>query len=86
MAWLAEKGVIQVPELSGDMLEIEVLLDLADCTSGRLGVALRCSEDGREETLLYYDAQLHRLVLDRNHSGVGVSGQRSVPLAPGQSN
>ena len=70
--------------LRGDMLEIELQLDLLDCRDGRLGIALRCSADGQEHTLLYYDAQLQRLVLDRSRSGAGVSGQRSVALRPGQ--
>lgn len=71
-------------ELAGDLLELEVQLDLAGCSRGRLGLALRCSEDGAEQTLLYYDARLHRLVLDRDRSGAGVDGQRSAALDAGQ--
>lgn len=82
--WCSTPGQQRLAELDGDMLELEVLLDLADCTHGHLGIALRCSEDGAEQTLLYYDALLHRLVLDRSRSGAGVTGQRSAPLAPGQ--
>jgi beta-fructofuranosidase len=45
---------------------------------------LRCSADGQEQTLLYYDASLQRLVLDRNRSGAQVSGQRSVSIDSAQ--
>lgn len=78
--WWDESGTRWVPQVNGDMLEIHVHLDLLGCTDGHLGIALRCSDDGREETLLYYDASLRRLVLDRSHSGAQVTGQRSVAI------
>ncbi len=77
-------GWRRLPELDGDMLELEVRLDLRGCSQGQLGVALRCSEDGGEQTRLYYDARLQRLVLDRDRSGAGVDGQRSAALNAGQ--
>ncbi|MBJ2345474.1 MULTISPECIES: glycoside hydrolase family 32 protein [Pseudomonas] len=77
-----ESGYCSVPQVTGDRLEIHVHLDLLGCTEGQLGVALRCSADGQEQTLLYYDAALRRLVLDRGRSGAQVSGQRSVSIAP----
>ncbi|MEX6500545.1 glycoside hydrolase family 32 protein [Pseudomonas zhanjiangensis] len=77
-------GWRRVPELAGDLLELEVRLDLRGCTQGQLGLALRCSDDGSEQTRLYYDAGLQRLVLDRDRSGAGVDGQRSVALGAGQ--
>ncbi|WP_347341703.1 GH32 C-terminal domain-containing protein [Pseudomonas sp. CROZ-RG-20F-R04-06] len=82
--WWGASGTRWVPEVNGDMLEIHVHLDLLGCTDGHLGVALRCSDDGREETLLYYDASLQRLVLDRSRSGAQVTGQRSVSIDPTQ--
>ncbi|MGQ3318112.1 glycoside hydrolase family 32 protein [Pseudomonas brassicacearum subsp. neoaurantiaca] len=75
-----ESGSCWVPQVLGDRLEIHVHLDLLGCTEGRLGVALRCSADEQEQTLLYYDASLQRLVLDRSRSGAQVSGQRSVSI------
>jgi beta-fructofuranosidase len=82
--WWEASGARWVPEVNGDMLEIHVHLDLLGCTDGHLGVALRCSDDGREETLLYYDPSLQRLVLDRSRSGAQVTGQRSVAIDPTQ--
>ncbi|WP_421546468.1 glycoside hydrolase family 32 protein [Pseudomonas sp. QD4] len=80
--WLSESDSQWVPHIRGDRLEIHLLLDLLGSTDGQLGVALRCSADGHERTLLYYDAALQRLVLDRSHSGSHVSGQRSVAIDP----
>jgi beta-fructofuranosidase len=82
--WWGESGTRSVPEVNGDMLEIHVHLDLLGCTDGHLGIALRCSDDGKEKTLLYYDASLQRLVLDRSRSGAQVTGQRSVAIDPTQ--
>ncbi|NCE83676.1 sucrose-6-phosphate hydrolase [Pseudomonas sp. Q1] len=82
--WWDEAGIRGVPQVNGDRLEIHVYLDLLDCTDGHLGIALRCSDDGQEQTLLYYDAVLQRLVLDRSRSGAQVSGQRSVAIDPTQ--
>ena len=82
--WWDEQGTRDVPHVNGDRLEIHVHLDVLDCTDGHLGIALRCSDDGHEQTLLYYDAVLQRLVLDRSRSGAQVTGQRSVAIDPTQ--
>lgn len=79
-----ESGSRWVPQVNGDRLEIHVHLDLLGCTEGHLGIALRCSADEQEQILLYYDASLQRLVLDRSRSGAQVSGQRSVTIDPAQ--
>ncbi|WP_417692411.1 glycoside hydrolase family 32 protein [Pseudomonas sp.] len=73
-------GYEWVPQVNGDRLELHVHLDLLSCAEGHLGIALRCSAEGDEQTLLYYDASLQRLVLDRSRSGAQVSGQRSVAI------
>ncbi|WP_191487660.1 glycoside hydrolase family 32 protein [Pseudomonas sp. FEN] len=71
-------------DVRGALLEFELELDLAGSSAERFGLALRCSEDLQERTLLYFDAMARRLVLDRQCSGAGVSGVRSVPVAAGQ--
>ncbi|AVU76869.1 glycoside hydrolase family 32 protein [Pseudomonas rhizophila] len=78
-AWVGP-GYEWVPQVNGDRLELHVHLDLLGCAEGHLGIALRCSAEGDEQTLLYYDASLQRLVLDRSRSGAQVSGQRSVAI------
>lgn len=70
--------------MGGALLELELQLDLAASSAERFGLAVRCSADHQQQTLLYFDAMARRLVLDRQHSGAGVSGVRSVPVAPGQ--
>lgn len=67
-------------DVRGALLEFELELDLAGSNAERFGLALRCSEDQQERTLLYFDAMARRLVLDRQNSGAGVSGVRSVPV------
>ena len=73
-----------VLDVQGALLEFELELDLTGSSAERFGLALRCSEDGKERTLLYFDAMARRLVLDRQSSGAGVSGVRSVPIAAEQ--
>jgi beta-fructofuranosidase len=67
-------------DVRGALLEFELELDLAGSNAERFRLALRCSEDQQERTLLYFDAMARRLVLDRQNSGTGVSGVRSVPV------
>ncbi len=72
-----------MPDVKGDMLEIHVHLDLLGCTmTATWESPYAAADDGREETLLYYDASLQRLVLDRSRSGAQVTGQRSVSMNP----
>lgn len=73
-----------VLDVQGALLEFELELDLTGSSAERFGLELRCSEDGEERTLLYFDAMARRLVLDRQSSGAGVSGVRSVPIAAEQ--
>jgi beta-fructofuranosidase len=70
--------------LRGDRLELQLELDLAGSDAERFGLALRCDAAAQEQTRLYVDAQAGRLVLDRERAGCGVTGVRSIPLAPGQ--
>ena len=44
----------------GTLLEFELSLDLAGSTAERFGLALRCSEDQQERTLVYFDAMARR--------------------------
>ncbi|WP_295466146.1 sucrose-6-phosphate hydrolase [uncultured Pseudomonas sp.] len=74
----------QLLPLRGERLELQLDVDLAGSDAERFGLALRVDPNGREETLLYVDAQARRLVLDRERAGRGVAGVRSLALAPGQ--
>ena len=49
-------------------------------TAKQVGLKVRASPGGEEETLLYYDTQAKRLVFDSTRSGV--AGRRVVERAP----
>ncbi len=42
-------------EMNGDCLEIKIVFSLEDCDAEQFGMRVRCSEDGREETVISYD-------------------------------
>lgn len=59
----------------GDVLELVVRLPPQP---GRVGVAVRCSPDGSEATVITYDRQTHRLELDRRHASLDESAAADV--------
>ncbi|AIQ31423.1 MULTISPECIES: GH32 C-terminal domain-containing protein [Paenibacillus] len=59
---LAEANVL-LGDVQGDMLEIQ--LELEPGNAGQLGIKVRCTPDGEEETLLYYDFNEAKLLVDR---------------------
>ncbi|ADO56682.1 GH32 C-terminal domain-containing protein [Paenibacillus polymyxa] len=60
---LAETNV-QLRNVHGDMLEIQ--LELEPGSAKKFGVKVRCTPDGEEETLLYYDWNQTMLLVDRS--------------------
>ncbi|MBO3287193.1 GH32 C-terminal domain-containing protein [Paenibacillus sp. FSL M8-0228] len=60
---LAETNV-QLRNVHGDMLEIQ--LELEPGSAKKFGVKVRCTPDGEEETLLYYDWNQALLMVDRS--------------------
>ncbi len=63
----------------GDSCELQITIDPA-FTAKRVGIKVRASARGEEETLLYYDAESKQLVFDSTRSGV--DGRRAVERAP----
>ena len=63
----------------GHSCELEITVDPTS-TAKQLGIKVRASANGEEETLLYYDAQTKELVFDSTASGV--DGRRTVERAP----
>jgi beta-fructofuranosidase len=63
----------------GHSCELEIAIDPTS-TAKQLGVKVRASANGEEETLLYYDAETKELVFDSTKSGV--DGRQSVERAP----
>ncbi|MDY7990982.1 GH32 C-terminal domain-containing protein [Paenibacillus polymyxa] len=60
---LAETNV-QLRDVHGDMLEIQ--LELEPGSAKQFGIKVRCTPDGEEETLLYYDWNQAMLLVDRS--------------------
>ncbi|KYG97100.1 GH32 C-terminal domain-containing protein [Paenibacillus jamilae] len=60
---LAETNV-QLRDVHGDMLEIQ--LELEPGSAKQFGIKVRCTPDGEEETLLYYDWNQTMLLVDRS--------------------
>ena len=61
----ADSGDMQI-ELRGDTLEIAAEIDPADAEE--CGIKVRCSPDGKEETVIFYDSARKRLGIDRHRS------------------
>ena len=63
---LVEEGQrILSKEMNGDCLEIKVVFSLGNCDAEQFGMRVRCSEDGREETLISYDVNSKVLRFDK---------------------
>jgi beta-fructofuranosidase len=62
-----------------DMLELEITIQPGTAT--QYGVKVGVSDDGREETSLYYDAAQKTLVCDATRSSLDI-GRRNIESAP----
>lgn len=71
---ILNNGEIQLQKVNG--ASYELLCDFSYDNSKSFGIRLRCSEDKKEETLLYYDAEAEKLVLDRSKDGFHKEGIR----------
>ncbi len=72
---------------SGDCLEILAELEVGE--AAQVGLGLRCSPGGEEETLIYYDRASSSLVLDRTRASLDPATHRDpasgpLALAPGE--
>ena len=70
---------IELKKFGKELLELEVVL--APGAATQCGVKVCCSDDGREETSLYYEATEHKLVCDTTRSGLGF-GRKTVEGGP----
>lgn len=69
-------------ELKGfdkELQELEITVQAGNAT--QIGVKVDCSEDGREQTVIYYDDSEKRLKFDTRRSGLGF-GRKVVESAP----
>jgi len=77
---LADGDTKTLDGVVGDSCELEITADSAATTAKQLGVKVRASADGEEETLLYFDVEAKQLVFDSTKSGG--DGRRTVERAP----
>ena len=75
---LAAGETKRLEKVPGDSCELEI--NITTTTAKRVGVKVRSSPAGEEETLLYYDAEKKELVFDSTKSGK--DGRMVVEAAP----
>ncbi|WP_158453705.1 glycoside hydrolase family 32 protein [Paenibacillus beijingensis] len=63
-----EKANEALSIIQGDVLEI--LLELRPQSAEKYGIKLRCTADGAEETLIYYDRNMHEFNVDKTKSNL----------------
>ncbi|GAC1548540.1 MAG: glycoside hydrolase family 32 protein [Herpetosiphon sp.] len=66
--------------IRGDTLEIVAAFAPGD--AAELGIAVRCSPNGDEETRIVYDRAAQRLVIDRTHASLSPDGATDMFFAP----
>ncbi|RBW70768.1 glycoside hydrolase family 32 protein [Bacillus taeanensis] len=77
---IAEGASNVLDGLKGESLELVIELPISEFSAEEVGLKLRCSEDGKQETLVYYDKEEEKLVFDRERSGEGDGGVRHAKL------
>ncbi|PRX22370.1 beta-fructofuranosidase [Orenia metallireducens] len=65
---------LELEGISGDVLELIVEFEVGDAEE--FGIKLRCSADGKEETIIKYKTEDKILSFDRNKAGLGGGGVR----------
>jgi beta-fructofuranosidase len=70
---------IPIKDVTGD--SIELLLDVNTSNAQQVGVKVCCSPDGREQTLVYYDARDKKIKIDTSKSSLG-DGRKSIEAGP----
>jgi beta-fructofuranosidase len=73
-------GDLVLEEVRGDTLELDMLLH--PTLVGRLGVAVRRSPDGVEQTRIVYDAGARQLLVHRDHSSRDADVRATPHIAP----
>lgn len=72
-------SVIPLPDLGSELMELEITFQVNGAKEA--GVIVAASEDGREETKIYYDAAAHKLHFDATKSSVDL-GRKNIESAP----
>ena len=70
---------LKLNDFGSELLELEITVQAG--TAKQFGVMVGCSEDGREQTELYYDAFEKKLKCDATKSSIDL-GRRNIESAP----
>ena len=70
---------LKLNDFGNELLELEITMQAG--TAKQFGVMVGCSEDGREQTELYYDAFEKKLKCDATRSSIDL-GHRNIESAP----
>jgi len=74
-------GILE--DVRGDCLEIVAEFEPGDVgTAEELGLKLRCSPDGEEQTRIVYDRAANRLIVDRERSSLSSDVHRDAQVCP----
>lgn len=84
---LAANTSVELEGISGDTLELSATFEPGDAL--RVGLKVRSSPGGQEETLIYYDVESGQLVLDTRRSSLNTETEGSLftgklSIAPGE--
>jgi beta-fructofuranosidase len=71
---------VKLNEPGFELMELEVIIEPNN--SLRYGVKVGVSDNGREETLIYYDREEKKLKFDTRNSGLGDFGRKIIEEAP----
>ncbi len=79
---LAAGASRMLEEVSGDALELRAVYRTGGKPAGRFGLAVRCDEDGAEETLIVCDPDAGTVALDLERSGSPAEDRYTAPVGP----
>ena len=78
---ISETPNAELNNVCGDSLEIKARFEIPDRASTRIGLRLRKSGDGREETRIVYDNSVESLIFDPLDSSLLLGHERLVQQA-----
>ena len=81
IADMSVKADTEIPLKGVSGNSIEISLDIAGGSARQFGVKVCCSPDGKEQTLIYYDAADKKLKVDTRKSSLG-EGPKKIEAAP----
>jgi beta-fructofuranosidase len=72
-------SILNIDDLGSELMELDVTIQMGNAQQA--GVMVNCSDDGREQTSLYYDAGEKQLKFDARESSIDW-GRKNIESAP----